>query len=362
MVTQGRLRDPSMSLRTDPRTHPKLIPALEPFNMDANVPPAPPATTLAEVHDFMRTVNDGIETFYSLIPTDRPTDSSLPEVVYRPMECVGQDGNTIKLYVYRPAESEGSDKQALPCVVYIHGGGMVFSPTVNKNYIAWAKSLAATGMIAICVDFRNAWNKEGGWNHFPDGLNDCAAAVRWINDNRKRLGISKIILQGESGGGNLSIATALKANREGWIDAVDGVYAISPYVSGAPAWEEDRVLKEFPSLVENNGYILDRSTMALYIKAYDPEGKNATNPLAWPYHAEEKDLKGLPPFTITVDELDPLRDEGMAFWRKLVKAGVRAVGKMNLGLGHANAPTFRVDLSAEYDAVVGDIKRFSETL
>jgi acetyl esterase len=352
-----------MSLKTDPRTHPKLIPALEPSNMDANVPLAPlqQSATLAEIHDFIRTVNDGIQTWYSLIPTDRPTDSSLPEVVYHPVGCIGPDGNVISLYVYRPAGSEGSGKQALPCVVYIHGGGMVFSPTVNKNYAAWAKSLAATGMIVTCVDFRNAW-KDGGWNHFPDGLNDCAAAVKWINDNRKQLGISKIILQGESGGGNLSIATAMKANREGWIDAIDGVYAIAPYVSGAAAWEEDRLLKELPSLVENNGYILDRSSMALYIKAYDPEGNNATNPLAWPYHAEEKDLKGLPPFTITVDELDPLRDEGMAFWRKLVKAGVKAVGKMNLGLAHAAAPTFRVSMPVEYDTVVRDIKRFSETL
>jgi pimeloyl-ACP methyl ester carboxylesterase len=98
--------------------------------------------------------------------------------------------------------------------------------------------------------------KEGGWNHFPDGLNDYGAAVRWINDNRKRLGISKAILQGESGGGNLSIATASKANREGWIDAIDGVYVIL-YVSGASTWEENRLLKELPSLVENNGYILD---------------------------------------------------------------------------------------------------------
>ena len=78
---------------------------------------------------------------------------------------------------------------------------------------------------------------------------------------------------------------------------------------------------------------------------------------SWPSSSLES-----PPFTVTVDELDPLRDEGMAFWRKLVKAGVKAVGKMNLGLAHAAAPTFRADMPVEYDAVVGDIKRFSATL
>jgi acetyl esterase len=330
--------------------------------MAENSPPTllRPSASLTEVHDFIRQVNDGMETVFPVIPTDRPADSSLPEVVYRPMECAGSDGNTINLHIYRPTGSGGSDKP-LPCVVYIHGGAMVFCSTVTKAYVTWAKSLAAAGMIAISVDFRNAWNKEGGWNLFPDGLNDCAAAVKWINDNRTQLGISKIILEGESGGGNLSIATALKANQEEWVDAIDGVYAVAPYISGAYTWEEDRLLKELPSLVENNGYVLDRSSMALWIKAYDPEGKNATNPLAWPYHAE-KDLKGLPPFTIIVDELDPLRDEGTAFWRKLVKAGVKAVGKMNLGLAHATAPIFRADLPVEHDTVVGDIKRFSETL
>ena len=50
--------------------------------------------------------------------------------------------------------------------------------------------------------------------------------------NREDLGVSTVVISGESGGGNLSIATALKANREGWIDGIDGVYAQCPYISG----------------------------------------------------------------------------------------------------------------------------------
>jgi acetyl esterase len=358
---QGRLHDPDMSLKTDPRAHPVLIQNMKAFNMGGNSPPVPlqPSASLTEIHDFIRQRDHFTETTFSAIPMDRATDSSLPEV--HTMECAGPDGNTINLYVYRPAGSEASDKH-LPCVVHLHGGAMVSMSTVSKPFTTWAKSLAAVGLIVISVDFRNAWNRKGGWNHFPDGLNDCAAAVKWINENRKQLGISKIIVEGESGGGNLCIATALKANQEGWIDAIDGVYSIAPYISGAYAWEEDRLLKELPSLVENDGYMLERTSAALYVKAYDPEGKNATNPLAWPYHAEEKDLKGLPPFAIAVDELDPLRDEGIAIWRKLVKAGVKATGKVNLGSAHASAQMFRADMPFEYDTVVGDVKRFCETL
>ena len=53
-------------------------------------------------------------------------------------------------------------------------------------------------------------------------------------------------------------------------------------------------------------------------KIYDPSGANATNPLAWPYHATVEDLEGLPPHVVSVNELDPLRDEGLAYFRKLL--------------------------------------------
>ena len=45
------------------------------------------------------------------------------------------------------------------------------------------------------------------------------------------LSISKIIISGESGGGNLSIAVALKAKAEGWVDDISGVYSQCPYIS-----------------------------------------------------------------------------------------------------------------------------------
>jgi acetyl esterase/lipase len=61
--------------------------------------------------------------------------------------------------------------------------------------------------------------------------------------------------------------------------------------------------------------------MGALAKLYDPTGDNATNPLAWPYHAQPSDLQGLPPHVISVNQLDPLRDEGLAYFRKLLDAG-----------------------------------------
>ena len=60
-----------------------------------------------------------------------------------------------------------------------------------------------------------------------------------------------------------------------------------------------------------------------------------------PVNYSVDDLKELPPHVITVNELDPLRDEGVAVYRKLLEAGVSARGRVKLGLVHAADMIFR---------------------
>ena len=68
-----------------------------------------------------------------------------------------------------------------------------------------------------------------GPHPFPAGLNDCAAGVRWAAANRAELGITHLIVSGESGGGNLTLTVAHKAKREGWLHEIAGFYAQCPY-------------------------------------------------------------------------------------------------------------------------------------
>ena len=109
-----------------------------------------------------------------------------------------------------------------------------------------------------------------------------------------------------------------------------------PYISGSYANPPEELL----SLSENDGYMLDCAMMTSLVKVYDPSGENNTNALAWPYHAEVGQMEGLPPHVISVNELDPLRDEGLAYYRKLLSAGVAAVGRTVHGTPHAGDQGF----------------------
>lgn len=236
------------------------------------------------------------------------------------------DGNTVKIQFIRPKGS-----QTLPCVYYIHGGGMMSLSCFDGMYRAWGKIIANTGVAVAMVDFRNCLHPSSAPEvaPFPAGLNDCVSGLKWVAENAATLGIdaSKMIVAGESGGGNLSIATALKLKQDGDLGLIKGLYALCPYIAGV--WPQDRL----PSSSENNGIMIELHNNRGAL-AYGIEELEKKNPLAWPGFATEADVKGLVPTMISVNECDPLRDEGIEFFRLLLKAGVAAQCRNVMGTSH----------------------------
>ena len=236
------------------------------------------------------------------------------------------DGNTINLRIIRP-----NDDRVLPCVYYIHGGGMASLSCTLGMYRAWGKIIAANDVVVVMVDFRNCVSPSSVPEvaPYPAGLNDCVSGLEWTVANAGLLGIdgANIVVAGESGGGNLTLATGLKLKRDGKLGPITGLYALCPYIAGS--WPQD----DLPSSTRNNGILLDlhnnRGAMGYGIEAFE-----ARDPLAWPLFATEDDLRGLPRTVISVNECDPLCDEGIAFYRKLLAAGVAARGRMVLGTMH----------------------------
>jgi len=131
-----------------------------------------------------------------------------------------------------------------------------------------------------------------------------------------------------------------------------------PYISNAYT-EKDPNL---PSLYENDGYFLDVENMGAPARVYDPEGTNATNPLAWPLHATADDMTGLPPHVVSVNELDPLRDEGLAYYRKLMAAGVDASSRTVNGTCHAGDCLLRGAMANVFLGTIRDIKTFADSV
>ncbi len=342
-----------MDLRDDPRADPRMIAALAPLGLDVAPPPMPVGTesSLDELLAFCAESEVGFQALGGMLAQSAPPVDgvkSTTEVIK------GVDGNDINLYIHKP-ENQGGP---LPCIVHTHGGGMVILQASDVGYVRWRDELAATGLVVIGVEFRNGAG-VGGPHAFPAGLNDCASAAQWVTANADSLGVSKVIMSGESGGGNLAIATALKAKQDGWIDGIAGVYAQCPYISNGYADPP----AELASLVENDDYFLNVGTqMAALAIPYDPDGANATNPLAWPYHATAADVAGLPPHVISVNQLDPLRDEGLAYYRTLLDGGVSTVSRTVNGTCHAGDCLFRDAMPEVYAATINDIKSFADSL
>merc|ERR1719487_1341139 len=97
--------------------------------------------------------------------------------------------------------------------------------------------LAGQGIVCVGVEFRNSigglvYGPDAVPAPFPIGVNDCMAGLEHIASNKEKYKISTIVLNGESGGGNLACATALLAKRQGKLQMVDGVYANCPYIGG----------------------------------------------------------------------------------------------------------------------------------
>lgn len=260
-------------------------------------------------------------------------DASSPASIERTMlEFVSQpDGNTVKIALLRPCAA-AADAPPLPLLVYLHGGGMMQFSAMLPNYVHFCKLLAARGMAVAAVEYRNCLRPTPTAPEigaYPAGLNDCASAVCWLAANAHAYGVdgASLVLAGESGGANLALASALKLKRDGHIGLVRALYLMCPYIAGS--WPRP----ELPSSERNNGIVLDLHSPLMRI-AYGVEAFDAGDPLAWPLFASVDELRGLPPTVISVNECDPLRDEGVVLYRRLLAAGVRATARELLGTVH----------------------------
>ncbi|MEM0158966.1 MAG: alpha/beta hydrolase [Thermoplasmataceae archaeon] len=192
-------------------------------------------------------------------------------------------------------------------IVYLHGGGFVFGSLDMAD--ALCRRIAnASGHRVLSVDYRLAPE-----NKFPAALEDSYEAVKWAYRNAGRIGIDadRICIAGDSAGGNLAIASALKLKDSG--EKLPRLIA-----AFYPSVGNDSVSASQREYAED--YFLRVRDMRYFGTAYMRSPDDVLNPYFSPI--AHPNLSGLPETIIVVAENDPLRDQGETFAWKLDNAGV----------------------------------------
>jgi len=187
-------------------------------------------------------------------------------------------------------------------ILYHHGGGHVFGSAATHRHLV-ARIADAAGIVAYNMAYPLAPEQP-----YPAGLDMAVENYRYV----LKQGVSpqRLIVAGDSAGGNLTLAMLLRARREG-LPLPAGVYLISPWLDLRPRAPVP------PERVERDPLLLPDS-IALWAKIYlarqDPAEPEISPLLA--------DLSGFPPVLIQVGGAELLLEEALAFSSKLALAGV----------------------------------------
>jgi acetyl esterase len=235
--------------------------------------------------------------------------------------------------LYRPSGA------ALGTVVYLHGGGWVTGDLEYSD--ALCRHLAAgAGCSVLSVDYRLAPEHP-----YPAPLDDAYGALQWAADDLAR--DLPLVVGGDSAGGALAAGAALRARDE------NGP-RLAAQLLVYPVLDADLTRRSYAE--NGQGLILGPDEMAWFWAHYlpDPQARRAAP--AAPLRAT--DLTGLPPTVLVVADLDPLRDEGLAYARGLADAGVPVTLRHVPGLVHGFLRfTARVDAAAALaPAIAGDLR------
>ena len=224
-------------------------------------------------------------------------------VAIRDLEFPTRDGAARGLRVYSPRYAAGPH----PIVVFFHGGGYVLGNTRMYDPLCSfiGKALPA---VVVSVDYRQAPEHRA-----PTALYDCIDALAWVHAHAWQLrgDAARIALCGDSAGGGLA-----------------ALVCHATYDAGGPAIAHQALIypctdatQSFPSAAEHErAPVLSAEKIRIFTEHYLADVIDPTDPLVSAFWRE--DLRGMPPALVQTADLDPLRDEGLAYAERLADAGV----------------------------------------
>jgi acetyl esterase len=220
-------------------------------------------------------------------------------------KTISTDGYMIELDIVRPEGVKGK----LPVFVFIHGGGWVLGdyPT-HKRMVR--DLVVLTGYAGVFINYTRTPDAK-----YPQAINEIYAATKWVAEHGDEIDVDgkNLAVVGNSVGGNMTAATALKAKESGGPHIK--VHIMMWPVTDASFERESH--REF-----GDKRFLTTPLMKWMWDLYTTDPDQRKEIYASPLQASLDQLKGLPPALIQVAESDILRDEGEAYGRKLDEAGV----------------------------------------
>lgn len=234
----------------------------------------------------------------------------------------------------------GSAKSDSTPVIYFHGGGWVLGDIETHDPLC-RRLAVESGATVISVNYRLAPEFP-----FPAPLTDCYAATRYVAENADEFGVdpSKLIVCGDSAGGNLAAAVALRARDNGG-PAIAHQLLLYPVVS------TDFANDSYMRFSEGHG--LTRDAMMYFWECYVSEAIDDAPPFADLLKIDN--LRGLPPAHVFLASHDVLHDEGAKFAQRLADAGVTTTTKTYPGTLHGfihSAGLFDDGLNATSDVAL----------
>ena len=242
--------------------------------------------------------------------------AKLPADVEEKVLPVGPTGE-VPVRIYRPQGARGP----LPVVMYFHGGGWVLG-SKNTHDRLLRDLTNATNAAFVFVSYTPSPEAQ-----FPVPIEQAYAATAYVAEHGRELNLdsTRLALAGDSAGGNMTAAVTLLAKER---KAPEIRYQVLFYPVTDTNFDTASYL-EFA-----NGPWNTRPAMVWFWDAYAPEAGDRKKVTASPLQATTEQLAGLPPALIIAVENDVLRDEGEAYARRLIAAGVEVTALRALATSH----------------------------
>ncbi len=246
---------------------------------------------------------------------NRPAFSGTPEAINTLIHrYIPGPTSDLPIRIYRPHPTA-----VLPVLVWFHGGGWATSHL--DVYEQAMRSLSNKGEFAvIAVNYQKSPEHK-----FPIPFDDCYATLLWVYQNAAALNIdtTQIGVGGDSAGGNLAAAVALKARDTGDVALA---FQLLVYPCNDPAMEYESATRN------GTGYGLTTRAMKYFWDLYAAKRSDFTNPYFAPVAA--RNFAHLAPAIIITAEYDTLLDDGVNYAELLKDGGTRVIYREYAGQMH----------------------------